>query len=270
MSVLDNLPSGEEIVRRRQGPVEWIVFNRPHARNALTHAMESRLTELLRELNSDGSVRAVVLTGAAGTKPAFMAGADMGDLEAAASPETSIRLEESSDELMTALEQVRAPVIAAMAGACVGMGVLIASACDVRLASASLRFGFPIARTVGNCLSLKNYARLVSMIGPARTKDLVFDPTLLSGEQVAAMGAAKECVATEAALLQRAQAVAENLATLAPLTLWSTKESLRRLRDAAIPPDPGQELLQACYVSKDYQEAITAFVSKRAPVFTGR
>lgn len=270
MTVLDNLPAGEEIVRRRQGGVEWIIFNRPQARNALTHAMESRLTDIFRELGPGTSVRAVVLAGAVGSKPAFMAGADMGDLEKAASPEASIRMEQTSEELMTALEQVRAPVIAAMAGACVGMGALIASACDVRLASASLRFGFPIARTVGNCLSLKNYSRLVTMIGPARTKDLVFDPSLLSGEQALAAGAVKECLPTDDALLQRAQALAENLATLAPLTLWATKESLRRLRDAAIPDDPNQELLQACYLSSDYQEAIAAFVSKRIPAFSGR
>jgi enoyl-CoA hydratase/carnithine racemase len=267
--MLDQLPPDEDIVRRRAGAVEWIVFNRPQALNALTHAMEEKLTRIFREMNSVPSVRAVVLTGAPGRKPAFMAGADMGDLQDAVSVDNAMRMEETSEEMLTALEEMRAPVVAAMAGACVGVGALIASACDVRLASASLRFGFPIARTVGNCLSLKNFARLASVLGPARTKDLVFDPTLLGGQQAAAVGAAKECLPSDEALLQRAQVVAENLARLAPMTLWGTKESLRRLRDAAIPTD-ADDLVMACYLSEDYQEATAAFLAKRAPIFTGR
>jgi enoyl-CoA hydratase len=268
--IMDHLPPGEEIVRRRHGNVEWIVFNRPRQRNALTHPMEAQLTSIFREINADSAVRAVVLTGAAGDKPAFMAGADMGDLQAAVTPESSMHMEETSEDMLTALEQVRAPTIAAMAGACVGVGALIASACDVRLAAASLRFGFPIARTVGNCLSLKNYARLAAVVGLARTKDLVFDPSLLGGEQAVAVGLARECLPSEAALLERAQAVAEGLAQLAPLTLWATKESLRRLRDAGVPTDPEADLLLSCYLSRDYQEGTDAFLARRAPVFTGR
>lgn len=267
--IIDDLPPGEEIVRRRQGAVEWIIFNRPKASNAITHSMEARLTTIFRELNSDNAVRAVVLTGASGTKPAFMAGADMGDLQAAATVESSMHMEETSEDMLTALEQVRAPVIAAMAGACVGQGALIASVCDVRLAAASLKFGFPIARTVGNSLSLKNYARLAALIGIARTKDLVFDPRLFDGEHAKAVGLAKECLPTEAALLDRAQAVGETLAALAPLTLWATKESLRRLRDAALPQEAQNDLLLSCYLSSDYQEATAAFMAKREPVFTG-
>src|SRR5207237_4172812 len=101
-------------------------------------------------------------------------------------------------------------------------------------------------------------------------KDLVFDPTLLDGERAVAAGYAKECLPTDAALLERAQALAESLAALAPLTLWATKEAVRRLRDAALPADHGDDLLRACYLSHDYGEATAAFLSKRAPVFTGR
>lgn len=268
--IIDELPADEEIVRRRQGVVEWIIFNRPKARNAITHSMEARLTAIFRELNSDATVRAVVLTGACGAKPAFMAGADMGDLQAAGTVEASMHMEETSEDMLAALEQVRAPVIAAMAGACVGQGALIASACDVRLAAASLRFGFPIARTVGNSLSLKNYARLAALIGMARTKDLVFDPGLFDGDRAKDIGLAKECLPTQAALLERAQALGEALAALAPLTLWATKESLRRLRDAALPQEAQNDLLLSCYLSSDYQEGTAAFMAKRTPVFTGR
>jgi len=268
--IIAGLPPGEEIVRRRVGAVEWIVFNRPKSRNAITHAMESQLTTIFKQLNGESAVRAVVLTGASGSKPAFMAGADMGDLQDASDTESAMRMEETSEAMLTALEEVRAPVIAAMAGACVGVGALIASACDVRLAAASLKFGFPIARTVGNALSLKNYARLVAVLGLARTKDLVFDPALLDGMQAVAAGLARECLPSESGLLERAQAVADSLATLAPLTLWATKESLRRLRDAALPADQQTDLLLDCYLSHDYREATAAFLAKRPPVFIGR
>lgn len=268
--IIDALEPGVEIVRRRRGAVEWIIFNRPGARNAITHRMEASLTTIFRELNADADVRAVVLTGAAGTKPAFMAGADMGDLQNAASLESAMRMEETSEQMLISLEEVRAPVIAAMAGACVGQGALIASACDVRLGCSSLRFGFPIARTVGNCLSLKNYARLACIVGLARTKELVFDPTLISGEQALSAGIVKECLSSEIELLERAQLLAEGLSALAPLTVWATKESLRRLRDATLPPDPPQDLLMQCYLSNDYLEGTAAFLGKRAPVFTGR
>lgn len=268
--IIEGLPPGEEIVRRRVGAVEWIVFNRPKSRNAITHAMESQLTTIFKQLNGESAVRAVVLTGASGSKPAFMAGADMGDLQDASDTESAMRMEETSEAMLTALEEVRAPVIAAMAGACVGVGALIASACDVRLAAASLKFGFPIARTVGNALSLKNYARLVALLGPARTKDLVFDPTLLDGEHAVAVGLARECLVTEKGLLERAQAVADALAALAPLTLWATKESLRRLRDAALPSGQQTDLLLDCYLSHDYREATAAFLAKRPPAFLGR
>ena len=265
-----SIESSETLIRRREGKVEWLMFNRPAARNALTHEMESRLTAIFREINEDDGVRAVVLTGVAGSKPAFMAGADMGDLKDAATPESSMQMEAASEEMMTALEQVRAPTIAAMAGACVGVGALLAAACDVRIAAPSLRFGFPIARTVGNCLSTKNYARLVSVLGPARTKDLIFDPTLLSAPQAAAMGLVREVVLDEDQLTARAQEIAERLAELAPLTLWATKDSLRRMRDEALPADVDRDLLLGCYLSADYQEGIAAFLAKRPPLFTGR
>ncbi|RYX92337.1 MAG: enoyl-CoA hydratase [Comamonadaceae bacterium] len=267
--MLQDLPADQPLVRKRQGAVEWIIFNRPASRNALTHEMETSLTRIFRELGNDKSVRALVMTGAPGNKPAFIAGQDMGDLENAASPEASMDLEATSETMMEALEALRIPTISAMAGACVGAGALIAAACDVRIAAPSLRFGFPIARTVGVCLSLRNYARLSALIGPARTKDLVFDATLLNAEASLAAGAVKEVVATEGELLPRAQAIGEHLASLAPLTLWSTKESLRRLRDASLPAGEQQDLLLGCYLSSDYQEGIAAFTAKRPPVFTG-
>jgi enoyl-CoA hydratase len=267
--MLHNLPADQAIVRKRVGSTEWIIFNRPASRNALTHDMETALTGIFQALEQDRTVRCVVLTGAPGNKPAFVAGQDMGDLGLAVSLEASMALEASSEAMLSALERLRIPTLCAMAGACVGVGALMAAACDIRIAAPSLRFGFPIARTVGNCLSITNYARLVDLIGPARTKAMVFDATLLDADAALAAGALREVVAREEELTGRAQAIADQLAGLAPLTLWATKEALRRLRDTALPADGDRDLLLACYLSRDYQEGIAAFTQKRAPVFVG-
>lgn len=262
--------AGGEVLQARFGPVMWLAFNRPKALNAMTHAMEDALTAVFRAVNHDAGVRALVLTGLPGVKPAFMAGADMGDLDAVTTPEEAVASERSAEEVTAALEAVRAPTLAAMTGPCVGMGALVAASCDVRVAASSLRFGFPIARTVGNGLSALNYARLTALVGPARTKEMVFSARLLDAATLESAGALRETVPDDADLLPRAEEIAADLATLAPLTLWNTKETLRRMRDAAIAGVEDQDLLMACYGSKDYHTAIRAFATRTRPVFTGR
>ena len=258
-----------EILTERRGAVQWVIFNRPKARNAITPWMEDRLIEICREVDADPEVKALVLTGAPGDKPAFMAGADMSCLQSVKKPEDYTILEERAETAAMALEAVRVPTIAAMAGPCVGEGALIASSCDVRIATPSLRFGFPIARTVGICLSIKNLARLADMLGTARTKEMIFSARLLSAEELSSTGALRSVV-PEDELADRTQELAEELAGLAPLTLWSTREALRRWRDHSLPPNGDDDLLRGCYLSADYQEGIAAFLEKRRPVWTGR
>lgn len=259
-----------EMFRQRIGAVEWLAFNRPKSLNAMTHTMEAAMTQVFREVNDDPDVRALVLTGLSGDKPAFMAGADMGDLEDVGSLEDALRTEALAEEMTALLEAVRVPTMGVLNGFCVGMGGLIAAACDVRLASANLRFGFPIARTVGNCLSSKNFARLSSLIGPARTKELVFSARLLTADEMMAAGALREIVPPDGDLLTRAQDIATAMAQLAPLTLWGTKETLRRMRDETPEAAAKNDLLMACYASEDYQTAINAFTNREKPVFKGR
>ncbi|VDC28032.1 enoyl-CoA hydratase [Pseudogemmobacter humi] len=261
--------AGGEILRLRTGRVEWLAFNRPAALNAMTHAMETAMIAVFRELETDRDLRGLVLTGMPGARPSFMAGGDMADLGAVATPRDVLATEASAEEVTTRLEALRVPTIAAMAGPCIGMGALIAAACDVRIATPSLRFGFPIARTVGNCLSARNFARLTALIGPARTKEMVFSARLLPAGALAEAGALREVTDDEASLLPRARMIAEEMAALAPLTLWGTKEILRRMRDTAIAAVEDEDVLMACYGSEDYHTAITAFTTRQKPVFKG-
>src|SRR6266851_6521438 len=246
-----NAPADELIVERR-GAVVWITFNRPKARNALTRNMYSRPETACHEVNADGTVRAVVLTGAGGE--AFVAGTDIGQFRTFKTEQDALDYEARGNLVMSTLESVRVPTIAAIAGACTGAGAAIAACCDLRLVSPSARYGFPIARTLGNCLSMQNYARLLSLLGTARAKDILLTARLMGAEEMVACGLARELVPEEESLLPRAQELAEELATHAPLTMWASKEAMRRIRDRLVPEGADSDLILSCYMSQDFKE----------------
>ena len=260
------MPADELIVERR-GAVVWITFNRPQARNALTWNMYSRLETACHEINADRTVRVVVLTGAGGQ--AFVAGTDIGQFRAFKTEEDALDYEARGNLVMSALESVRVPTIAAIAGACTGAGAAIAACCDLRIASPSARYGFPIARTLGNCLSMANYTRAAVLIGFGRLKDLIMRARLMDAQEMLACGLLSEVTPDEESLPVRAQALADEVASLAPLTLWATKEALRRVRDMLIPEGADSDLIVACYTSHDFKEGVEAFLAKRKPLWTG-
>jgi len=256
-----------ELITERRGPVQWITFNRPQARNALTWSMYSRLVELCQDVNRTREVRAVVLTGAGGK--AFVAGTDISQFRSVQTKQDALEYEARGNEVMSALESVRVPVIAAIAGACTGAGAAIAAACDLRIASPSARFGFPIARTLGNCLSMGNYARLVALLGFARAKEIIMRARLMDAQELLAAGVLSEVTPDEESLPRRAQELAEEVASYAPVTLWATKEALRRMRDRMIPEHGDADLIAACYLSRDFKEGVEAFLAKRKPDWKG-
>ncbi|SMC74405.1 Enoyl-CoA hydratase/carnithine racemase [Fulvimarina manganoxydans] len=247
--------------------IGWITFNRSSSRNALTLDMYDRLEAICASLEAGGPVRCLVLTGA-GDK-AFAAGTDMSEFRAFARDEDALAYEAQMDRVMGAVEACSVPTIAAIAGACTGGGAAIAAACDMRLANANLRFGFPIARTLGNCLSIANLSRLVALIGAGRTKELIFTARLAGAEEARAIGLVSEILPDHSSLMARARDLAETIAGHAPLTLASTKEALRRLRlEGAGAED--RDLIVSAYMSADFREGMEAFLAKRKPQWTGR
>jgi len=254
-----------ELILERQGAVQWITFNRPRVRNALTPAMYGRLADACRGLDQDRSVRALVITGANGT---FAAGADIAQFRLIRAEREVLEYEARVEDTLAALESVRVPTIAAIAGACTGAGAAIAAVCDLRLAASSARFGFPIARTLGNCLSTATLGRIVALLGMARTADLLLRARLMEAAELETVGVVSE-VTGEDALAHRAQELAEEVASFAPLTLWAAKEALRRLRPRLHEPGADRDLVLACYLSRDFREGVEAFLEKRKPVWTG-
>ena len=254
-----------ELLYETRGDIGWVTFNRPQARNALTFAMYEGLAEACSGAAKAG-VKALVVTGA-GDK-AFAAGTDIAQFKAFESGEDGIAYERKMDRILDAIERCTVPTIAAVAGFCTGGGAAIAAVCDLRIASASAQFGFPISRTLGNCLSMSNYTRLVALIGPQRVKEMIFLAKLMDAPTALATGLVSEVVPDAAALHARAAEVAATVAGHAPLTLQVTKEALRRLQ-ARIADESIDDLIRLAYGSADFREGMAAFLEKRAPKWTG-
>jgi enoyl-CoA hydratase len=253
------------VVELREGGVLWLTFDRPKARNAMTFEMYDVLEQTARRANDDAAVKALVVTGASG---AFVAGTDIAQFADFNTAEQAYAYEERMDRVLGALEGVRKPTIAAIAGATTGGGLAIAAACDLRIASAGATFGMPIARTLGNCLSLGNLVRLASLIGVARVKEMIFTARIIAADEAKTFGLVNEVVSDEIALLARVGLLAHSMSTHAPLTLWATKEGLRRIRERML-PDEGRDLVALCYTSEDFREGVRAFMAKRKPVWKG-
>lgn len=256
----------DDILHEENAGVLSISFNRPQARNAFTFDMYETLERLMHEAASSSTVRVVVLSGVG--EKAFAAGTDISQFRAFRTPEDALAYEARVSRVLDAIEQCRKPVIAAISGACTGGGAAIAAASDIRITARGARFGFPVARTLGNCLSMSNYARLVALIGPARTVELIFTAKLIDAEQALAMGFVSEVLDDATAVMARAHELAATIGANAPLTLQATKEAVRRLR-VTLGQEQGKDLLLLCYMSQDFREGMEAFLQKRAPQWTG-
>jgi enoyl-CoA hydratase/carnithine racemase len=249
----------------REGPVMTLTFNRPEARNAMTWGMYDRLVQVCEEVDADDSVRVLVLRGAGGK--AFVAGTDISQFKVFDRAEDGIAYERDGDARMARLESVRKPVIAQIEGFAVGGGFRIATACDLRIATPDARFGAPIARTLGNCLSMAAYASFLDVFGPSRLKELIFTARLLTAEEAHAAGYVHEIVPAET-IGARVTALAHQIAEHAPITLWVTKESIRRLSASRTLPDD-EDLIATTYMSADFREGVRAFLDKRKPRWSG-
>ena len=256
-----------ELLYEVKGTTGWVTLNRPEACNALTFAMYDRLAEICANVPDDGSVKAIVVTGAG--EKAFAAGTDMTQFRAFSKPQDALDYEHRMDLVFGAVEACPVPTISAIAGACTGGGAGIAAACDLRIASEDLKFGFPIARTLGNTLSIANLSRLANLIGAGRVKDVIFTARLVGAQEAAAIGLVSEILPDHAALMARAAELADQLAGHAPLTLSTTKEALRRLRVTGAEADD-RDLIIKAYMSEDFREGMEAFLGKRKPAWKGR
>jgi len=258
---------GNELLYSVEGEVGIVAFNRPAAHNALTFDMYERLGEICAGISADGSVRALIVTGVGGR--AFGAGTDISLFRDFRSGEDGLAYEARMEAMFHRLERCPVPIIAAVPGICTGGAAVIAAACDLRIATRNLRYGFPIARTLANCLSAANIARVALLTGVGRAMDMLLTTRLIEAEEALAIGLVSELLDTPDALMARARALAQQMATQAPLTMRAGKEVVRRMRErfAAV---EDQDLIALCYGSADFREGLDAFLAKRQPKFAGR
>ncbi|MEM8821016.1 MAG: enoyl-CoA hydratase/isomerase family protein [Pseudomonadota bacterium] len=247
--------------------IATVTFNRPESRNALTFAMYEGLAEICRAVPTDGSVKAIVVQGAGGRT--FAAGTDMAQFRDFSEPADAIGYEHRMEAVFDAIERCPVPTVAAITGACTGGGAAIAGCCDIRIADTRLKFGFPIARTLGNCLSVKNLARLSALMGAGRVREMIFTARLIEAEEALAIGLVTEVLPDAEAVAARAQALGQHLAGMAPLTLRATKEGMRRAFTAG-PGTDDADLVTMAYMSEDFKEGMEAFLAKRPPAWKGR
>src|SRR5882757_88288 len=249
---------------QRDGRVLRVTFNRPKAHNALTFAMYQGLYDACETADADDDIRVLVLRGAGGK--AFVSGTDIAQF-AGFDGAAGLAYEERISRVVRRLEDTEIPTVAAIEGYCMGGGLALAAACDLRVATESARFGVPIARTLGNCLSMDTYALLVSQLGPARTLDLLLRARQLTGAQAYAAGFVAELVGPDRSLDTVLDEVLATLAGHAPLTMWATKRAVARLRTANLPP--GDDLVRRVYGSADFAAGVRLFGTGERPTWTG-
>jgi enoyl-CoA hydratase len=254
------------VLFEQRGPVAWVTFNRPEARNAMTFAMYDALVRVCDHVETRDDIRVLVLTGAG--EKAFVAGTDIGQFTSFSTEQDALDYESRIGAVIARLETLERPTIAAIRGYVVGGGAALAMVCDIRVATPDARFGFPIARTLGNALGIGAYARLIDLIGPARTKEMIFRARLMGADEAHAVGLFSEIVAPEM-LHQHVQEMAEQIAGNAPLTIQITKESVQRILAHRRPPH-SSDLIVKAYTSEDFHEGVSAFLEKRKPNWKGK
>jgi enoyl-CoA hydratase/carnithine racemase len=246
-----------------RGAIARITFDRPGARNAMTWAMYDQFADCLTRLAGDSSVRVAELRGSGGH---FVAGTDITQFEAFSSGDDGVAYERRLEVVVRQLESVRVPTVAVIQGNAAGAGLLFAAACDIRICTPDAQFSAPIARTVGNTLSLASITRLVAHLGVSRTKALLMTAGAIGATEAQATGFASAVVEPER-LDGKVSDLVEKLAGLAPLTLRATKQLVARVAGSA--GSEADDILREVYGSRDFREGVTAFREKRPPSWEG-
>lgn len=250
------------------GGVALLTLSRPSALNAITWEMYEEFENHLGQLATDPQARVLVIRGD-GDK-ALAAGTDISQFVGFTGRD-GVEYEHRIDRITQQLIDFPKPTIAAVHGYAVGGGMMMTTNCDLRYATPKAKFGAPMARTLGNCLSLNNYNRLVQELGAMRTKELLFTSRLITAEEAMSLGFLTG-IFEENEFFPKVMEIAEQISKNAPLTIQATKEALRRLQltsQMAIKEQDFDEVVARVYGSKDFAEGVQAHLEKRPAVWLG-
>jgi enoyl-CoA hydratase len=259
----------DQMIAEKDGPIGWMTFNNPGRRNALTVVMREAMLQIIEDFAADDSIRVVVMKGA-GDK-AFVSGADISQFEKERnSEEQRQRYMALSNQVETALTTLEKPLVAMIRGYCLGGGMGVALTADLRIASDDSQFGIPAARlSIGYPFGA--IRKVMDLIGPSRTKDLLFTARRVKADEALAIGLINRLVPVDA-LEPEVRAIAETMANNAPLTIRATKACVAEALKDESERDRVRcdALVAACMAGEDYIEGRRAFMEKRQPVFQGK
>jgi enoyl-CoA hydratase/carnithine racemase len=259
----------ERLLVRKEGALGWMVFNNPARRNAVSLDMWEAIPRIIERFESDPEVRVIVLAGA-GDK-AFVSGADISQFESQRSgPEAVQRYEEIAEAAQARLHGCDKPVVAMIRGYCLGAGVNIATACDLRIAAHDARFGIPAAK-VGLGYRASATKNLVDTVGAPNAREMLISARQFSAAEALHMGLVHR-VAAPADLEKEAGEYCQAIAANAPLTMRTAKRMIRELLKPPLEFDAAvcKSWVRECFDSQDYAEGRQAFMEKRKPAFTGK
>ena len=257
----------DKIQLRKEGPVGWLVFNNPERRNAVSLEMWQAVVEALEDFGADAAIRVVVLAGA-GDK-AFVSGADISQFEKTRSgPEAVQRYEEIAEGAQARLQAFDKPTIAMIRGYCLGAGMNIANACDLRVASDDARFGIPAAK-MGLGYRASSMKSLVDVVGAPRAKEMMLTARQLTAAEAREAGLAHHVVPS-AELEAYVKELCATVSANAPLTMRTAKRIIREVTKRDYDVELCRSWVRECFDSADYREGRQAFMEKRKPVFVGK
>jgi enoyl-CoA hydratase/carnithine racemase len=257
------------VIARKEGAIGELIFNHPERRNALTLDMWQAIPRMVASFAADAEVRVVVLSGA-GDK-AFVSGADISEFGTLRGDRAAdFDYTAQTDAALEALDRLEKPSIAMIRGFCVGGGLAVALACDLRIAADDARFAIPAAK-LGLGYSFAGVRTLMHTVGPAYASEELFSARLFDAAEALRMSLVNSVVPVaelESTVRTRAAQIAEN----APLTVRASKLAIKQalLDEAERRPAIVDAAVSACFDSQDYSEGRNAFLEKRKPQFQGR
>ncbi len=251
------------VKQKRVNSIVELILSRPKFHNSLTMQMYEQLESLLDKLKNDDSTKVLIIRGAG--EKAFAAGTDINHFKGFTGND-GIEYERTIDRVVKKLEEFPKPTIAAINGYAIGGGLALVTACDLRYATKKSKFGVPIAKTLGNCLSLDNYSRISRELGVMTTKEMLFTGRLLNAIDAEEKGFLTD-ILEEENFFEKTLDIAKKIGNNATSTIEATKIAFNIINQSEETKSTKEfeDVIYKVYASEDFHEGVSAYIEKRKP-----